>query len=85
MSLVVGELVAYLDVDPSRYKRGLQDARGDLTRFGRDVGRDTDRIGKDTGGLLARGVREGFVRNSPLIVAVSIGCRLTRSPVRARH
>lgn len=69
IALVAGELTAYLTVNKDDYSRGLREARTELNRTGADIGRDTDRIGRDSGGKLAQGMRQGFIRNSPLIVA----------------
>lgn len=62
----------------------LQDAVPDIERAGEELGKATgdgaERGGHDAGGKLAQGIEQGFIRNSPMIVAAVAGALTLGAP-----
>lgn len=72
MSLKLGELVAYLRTDNSRFRAGLGEAKREFSATGRELEAESDRIGgstgdKTAGGFLAR--FKGGIAGLPGIVS----------------
>jgi hypothetical protein len=88
LALNLGELSIGLELDNDRLRAGMAAAKRELEsvppvarREMVKVSRVMDEEGQRGGGLLAQGIRSGFIRRSPLIVAAVGGALAAGAPV----